>query len=193
MGLGDLEKPAEIWSVVVGKDGKEYSNLFKCNSIKQLEEEEPDLANVLNSVFQKWYSETGKEAAEKLLNTFGKDGGYSYKHTDGNTYKFSKYNGQLQLTKIKGSSWSGGGKKGYSYTFMRTEMARVVHIMEMAETLQNQGPTDNWKISKIAGESEKDFIFLMENQKQYTPSSGLAVTESRKDADKKDSEEDSEE
>lgn len=188
MGLGDLEKPTELWSMIVGKDGREYPSMFKCNSIKQLEEEEPTLSNALNDVFQKWYKTVGEEAAEKTLTTYGKDGGYSYKHTDGNTYKFSKYNGQLQLTKIKGSSWS--GKKGTSYTFMRTEMARIVRIVEMAETLQNQGPTDNWKTTKIAGETEKDFIFLMENQKPYVPITTVGSTETKKqDAAKEDSEE----
>lgn len=189
MGLGDLEKPAELWSMVVTKEGKEYPNMFKCNSIKQLEEDEPELANQLNDAFQKWYKTTGEEAAEKLLNTFGKDGGYSYKHSDGNTYKFSKYNGQLQLTKLKGSSW-GGAKKGGTYTFLRTEIIRVVKVLEMDETLKNQGATDNWKITKIAGDDVKDFWFLMENQKQYSPTT--VTTESKKDA-KETVQEDSEE
>lgn len=186
MGLGDLEKPAELWSMIVGKDGREYPSMFKCNSIKQLEEEEPTLSNALNDVFQKWYKTVGEEAAEKTLTTYGKDGGYSYKHTDGNTYKFSKYNGQLQLTKIKGSSWS--GKKG-TFTFLRTDMVMLGKIDVVEKVIAGQGPSESWKITHVAGDSVATAIFLLERQSQYTP----AATETKKeDASKKDSEEDSE-
>jgi hypothetical protein len=188
LGLGDLEKPTELWSMIVGKDGKEYPNMFKCNSIKQLEEDEPELANALNGVFQKWYSDTGKEAAEKLLTTYGKEGGYSYKHSDGNTYKFSKYNGQLQLTKIKGSSWTGAKK---SFTFMRTDTVKLGKIEIVQQTIDAQGVTDSWKITKVAGDTVADMIFLMERQAIFTPTS-TSTTDKSKDADKKDSEEDEE-
>jgi hypothetical protein len=190
LGLGDLEKPAELWSVVVGNDGKEYPNMFRCNSIKQLEEDEPELSDALNKVFQKWYIDTGKEAADKILTTLGKDGGYSYKHTDGNTYKFGKYKGQLQLTRIKGGSW--GGKKG-TFTFMRTEAVRLGPVDIVNQTLTSQGPTDSWKITKVAGESMKDMLFLMEKQASYTPTTvTTTTTEKSKDATKEASQEDSE-
>jgi len=188
MGLGDLEKPTELWSMVVSKEGKEFPNMHKCNSIKQLEEDEPELANALNNEFQKWYRETGKEAAEKALTTYGKDGGYSYKHTDGNTYKFSKYNGQLQLTRMKAGSWGGGAKK--SFMFMRTTTVRLGPVDTVKQTLDAQGTNDSWKITKVAGESMKDMIFLLEKQEQYVPQ--LASTE-KKDATKEASQEDTEE
>jgi hypothetical protein len=189
LGLGDLEKPAELWTMIVGRDGREYKNMFKCNSIKEFEDADPKLSETINTEFQKWYNETGKEAAEAQLTKTGKEGGYSYKHTDGNTYKLGKFNGQLQLTKITaGGSW--GGKKG-TFTFMRTEAVRLGPIDIVNQTLQSQGPTESWKITKVAGEAMKDMIFLMEKQAQYTPSA--ATTETKKDADKKDTEEDSEE
>lgn len=186
MGLGDLEKPAELWSMVVSKEGKEYPNMHKCNSIKQLEEDEPELANALNSVFQKWYAETGKEAAEKLLTTYGKDGGYSYKHSDGNTYKFSKYQGQLQLTRMKGSSWTGAKK---SFTFLRTDMVLLGKIDVVEKVIQGQGPNESWKITHVAGDAVATAIFLLERQSQYTP----GIETKKEDVSKKDSEEDSEE
>lgn len=183
MGLGDLEKPAELWSVVKNKEGKEFPGILKCNSIKQLEEEEPELAGKLNDVFQKWYSETGKEAAEKLLTTFGKDGGYSYKHTDGNTYKFGKFNGQLTLTKLTGQGWGGKGK---TFTFMRTDMVLLGKIDVVEKVIGGQGPNESWKISHVAGDTIANAIFLLERQSVYTPAS------TTKEKDKEKEQEDSE-
>jgi hypothetical protein len=189
LGLGDLEKPAELWTMIVGKDGTEYKNMFKCNSIKEFEDAEPKLSETINTEFNKWYAATGKEAAEAQLTKMGKEGGWSYKAADGNTYKLGKFNNQLQLTKIKAGGW--GGKKG-TFTFMRTEAVRIGPVDVVNQTLQSQGPTDSWKITKVAGESMKDMLFLMEKQVQYVPQLA-STTESKKDADKKDTEEDTEE
>jgi hypothetical protein len=191
MGLGDLEKPAELWTMIVGKDGTEYKNMFKCNSIKEFEEAEPELSNKINSEFQKWYAATGKDAAEAQLAKSSKEGGgYPYKHTDGITYRLSKFNGQLQLTKIKPSSW--GGKGGKSFTFMRTEAVRLGPVDVVNQTLQSQGPNDSWKITKVAGEAMKDMIFLLEKQGSYVPTMAN-TTESKKDVTKEASQEDTEE
>jgi hypothetical protein len=181
MGLGELEKPKELWTMIVGKDGTEYKNMFKCNSIKEFEEAEPKLSEVINTEFQKWYKETGEKAAEAQLTKSGKEGGWSYKHTDGNTYKLGKFNQQLQLTKITAGGWGGKGK---SFTFMRTDMVMLGKIDVVEKVIGGQGPNESWKITHVAGDTVADSIFLLERQSTYTP----AATTEKKDADKKEAE-----
>src|ERR1041385_171510 len=182
MGLGQLAKPKELWTVVKGKDGKEYPNILRCNDLELLDVQEPELSQLLTDKFNDWVADVGHDDAEKKLGDWsGKDGGFQVKHTDGATYKFIRgKDGNLQLSKVlpyKGGFRKGGG---YGAVPMRTTEVKVGPIDVVSQTISNQSDTDNWEVKYIKSDNTGDF-FLMENKQPYTPKSATPAAAEKKE------------
>jgi|GEM_PF-5058310 len=189
MGLGKLDKPKELWSNVISKEGKEYPNIQRCNDIAALETEDPALDKVLTDKYNEWVASVGAEAAEEKLHDWkGKDGGYQYPHNDGWVYKFTRgSNGNLQLSRMKPFE-KGGFRKGGSFTFMRTSQFKVATVDSVATIINNQGTTDNWKITYMR-EGQKGSEFMMENMQPFTPASTTAAKDEKADKEETDQDE----
>lgn len=185
MPLTTVSKPKELWSKVVGKDGTVYKNIEKCNDINAWSSDNSALSDKIEKGMEEWLA--SDPANEAKITQFSKDGGYQYKDTDGITYKILKNKDEtLNLSRILPGGGSGGFKKGGSYTHLRTDEFKVGQIELVAMTIQNQGPNDNWKVTKIAGNTPKEFYFTMENLKQYTPTAVTTTEPKKQDASKEE-------
>jgi hypothetical protein len=181
MGLGQLAKPKELWTIVKGKDGKEYPNILRCTDFDLLDEQEPELSKLLTDKYNEWVFQVGADDAEKKLADWsGKDGGYQIKQGEV-TYKFIRgKDGNLQLSKMlpyKGGFRKGGG---YGAVPMRTTVVKVGPIDVVSQTISNQSDTDNWEVKYIKSDNTGDF-FLMENKQPYTPKSATPAAAEKKE------------
>lgn len=193
MPLTSQAEPTELWIPITNKTtGKPYSGLERCTSIDRFSEEQPEFSELLDEKMHEWVDKDPKNKIK--LEEFSKEGGFQYKHDDGFTYKLVKAkDGKLFLSRSKASGfkrWGGGGG-----ATLRTELVRTAYLEEVKTVLDTQEAQDNWKITHI-GEDKKGMIFLMENQKSYSPYKAASNEEVKKEEGAKKengSEEDTEE
>lgn len=179
MPLSSTTTTGELWSPVTNKTtGQVYKNIEQCNDVDRFTDENTELSTLLDEKLQVWLK---ADPGNPDKFTQFKEG-FSYKHTDGYTYKMVKYNNQLRLSRVK--TWTGGAGGGArrAFTYMRTTEFKVGRVEDVASIINNQGPDDSWRITYMSTDAKGD-KFMMENLRQYTP--GAAASSSSSSSEEK--------
>jgi hypothetical protein len=170
MPLSASAKPKELWSKIPNKNtGGVYQNLERCNDIEAWNQDNPELSDKIDNGMQAWLD--ADKANEAKLTSFTKEGGYQYKDTDGIIYKILKgKDNTLLLSRVLpgGSGGAGGYKKGGGFLHMRTVFFKKARDEEVAQTINNQEPGDNWTVTFIRNDSKGD-LWQLENKRPYSP------------------------
>ena len=181
MGLGakTAQKGNELWvPVTSSKTGKTYDNILNCTDLNAFDQDEPELSQLLEEKLNEALE--SKTLSEADFKDWKK--GFRYKHTDGWEYKFVDTGNGYKLSKMKPFTASGGYKKGGSFTFMRTSAFRIAKAEDVAKIINNQAPTDNWKVTWIKEVKGSD-LFQMENMQPYTPAPVTSTTETKEESE----------
>lgn len=181
MGLGakTVQKTDDLWvPVTSAKTGKTYNNIQRCTDLQRLDVDEPELSDLLSTKLNEALDNgTLSEADFKDWKK-----GFKYKHTDGWEYQFLDTGNGYKLTRMKPFTASGGYKKGGSFTFMRTSAFRIAKVEDVVKIINNQAPTDNWKVTWIKEVKGSD-LFQMENMQPYTPAPVTSTTETKEESE----------
>lgn len=181
----------ELWTPVMNKTtGQPYAGLEKCSSLERLEQENKALSDLLDEKLNAWMDQD--ESNEKKLQDFKI--GFQYKHTDGYTYKIVQFkNGEHALSRSKGFGGAGGAggyrRTGTTYVHLRTVIAKVCRVEQVADIIDNQADNDNWEIIQLQADAKGD-KFLLLNKKPYTPTAESATNVSKEETSKDEKETD---
>lgn len=172
------KQAVELWTPVMNKStGKPYAGLERCSSLEKLEQEDKALSDTIDAELNKWMDQD-QEAHQKELNDFKK--GFTYKHTDGYTYKLIQFdNGNYSLSRSK--PFAGGARRGFTPLQLKTVSVQIVRTEQVATLINDQQPNDNFEVIPLQADQKGDrFMLLL--KKPYIPSLESGNTNAKEEA-----------